>query len=454
MFKIFVPSLARALLHTPSLKPIKTKAMKRILHPILLSKDVSQHRKQIEIIGFRPFPDAEPPTGFNLEYTGERHLLTIAPTGSGKSTACIVPNLLNYKHPVVVFDPKGELYKVTARRRREMGHRVILLDPFQEVETNRKRDSLNVMEIIGMSEDPFLECQSLAYNLSGKGFSNDPYWDDNARALLSGVIYYVWKYNKEEEKNLQGVISMLMGDDLDYNLAVILDNNKDLPREIRESFISYLSIPSDKTRPCVLSTIQSYLHIYMSKSVLHSLNDTSFRLKDFTNGKPLDIYIVFPQDKLRSHSRLFVQWLILLMRSVATRKHLVRTDTLFIIDEAAVIGPNDYIANFLTICRGYNTRLWLFFQDLQQILNCYKNEHKTIINNCGIIQVFGINAWNAANDLRQIINVYPDTIRKLQDDRQIVISENMEYIGCKKIDYLSDPDFNGLWDPNPFYRYK
>lgn len=429
--------------------------MKRKLHPIQLSKDSTPLRSNIEIIGFRRGTiSGELPEAFKLEYTGDQHLMTIAPTGSGKSTACIVPNLLNYRHPVVVFDPKGELYKITSRRRREMGHRVILLDPFLEVATTRKRDSLNVMEIIGMSDDPFLECQSLAYNLSGKGFANDPYWDDNARALLSGIIYYVWKYNKEEEKNLHGVIAMIMGEDLDYNLAVILDNNKDLPREIRESFISYLNIPSDKTRPCVLSTVQSYLHLYMSKSVMHSLKETSFRLKDFINGKPLDIYIVFPQDKLRSHSRLFVQWLTLLMRAVATRKHLIPTDTLFIIDEAVVIGPNDYISNFLTICRGYNARLWLFFQDLQQVYKCYKDEYKTIINNCGIFQTFGTTKWNAANDLKQIINIPCEVIRGLPEDRQIVISENIEYIGCKKINYLIDAGFDGLWDANPYHKYK
>ncbi len=429
--------------------------MKRNLHPILLSKDVQELLRTIQIIGFRRGTiSGELPDAFRLEYTGDKHLITIAPTGSGKSTSCIVPNLLKYNHPVVVFDPKGELYKITARRRREMGHRVVLLDPFMEAITSRKRDSLNVMEIISMSDDPFLECQSLAYNLSGKGFSNDPYWDDNARGLLSGIIYYVWKYNKEEDKNLRAVISMIMGEDLDYSLAVILDTNKDLPREIRESFVAYLSIPSDKTRPCVLSTIQSYLHLYMSKSVIQSLDETSFRLKDFINGKPIDIFIVFPQDKLRSHSRLFVQWLTLLMRAVASRKHLVPTDTLFMIDEAAVIGPNEYIANFLTICRGYNTRLWLFFQDLQQVYNCYKNEYKTIINNCGIFQTFGINTWNAASDLKQIINVPPEVIRTLPADRQIIISENVEYIGCKKINYLTDPEFEGLWDPNPFHRLK
>src|SRR5438874_893140 len=66
-----------------------------------------------------------------LLYNGDGHLITLAPTRSGKGRGAIVPNLLLYPGPVIVFDPKGELYRVTARRRREMGQRVVKLDPCQ-----------------------------------------------------------------------------------------------------------------------------------------------------------------------------------------------------------------------------------------------------------------------------------------------------------------------------------
>lgn len=427
---------------------------KNLRTPILLAKDAPSITART-IIGFNPrLLQGELPEPFRLEYTGEKHLMTIASTGSGKSTACIVPNLLIYRDPVVVLDPKGELYHVTARERRRMGHRVVLLDPFLMIETKRKRDGLNMFEFIQRSADPFLECQSLAHHLSGKGFANDPYWDDNARSLLSGIMYYVCLYNKPEERNLRAVYSLLTTDDLDYKIAVILDTNKDLPREIRECFIAYLNAPSDKTRPCILSTAQSYLHLYASKSVMESLDETTFCLNDFIKGKPVDIYLVFPEDKLKSHAKLFVQWLIILMRSITTRKRMVSTNTLFIIDEAATIGRNEYIANFLTICRGYNARLWLFFQDLQQVQNCYATEYKTIINNCGVFQAFEPETYHAAIDLKSITNIGPEITRRLGDERQIVLTKNMEYLGCKKVNYLTDPEFAGKWDINPYYRLR
>src|SRR4051812_4199702 len=65
-----------------------------------------------------------------LGYGGEGHLITVAPTGAGKGRSVIIPNLLSYDGPVVVTDPKGENFAVTARARRQMGHAVYKLDPF------------------------------------------------------------------------------------------------------------------------------------------------------------------------------------------------------------------------------------------------------------------------------------------------------------------------------------
>src|SRR5262249_22690035 len=53
-------------------------------------------------------------------YGEDRHLLTIAPTGAGKGRGVIIPNLLRFEGSVIVIDPKGETWHVTARRRKEM----------------------------------------------------------------------------------------------------------------------------------------------------------------------------------------------------------------------------------------------------------------------------------------------------------------------------------------------
>src|SRR5262249_21643815 len=49
-----------------------------------------------------------------LRYEAEGHILTVAPTGSGKGVSAVIPNLLDYPGSVVVVDLKGENHAVTA----------------------------------------------------------------------------------------------------------------------------------------------------------------------------------------------------------------------------------------------------------------------------------------------------------------------------------------------------
>ena len=66
-----------------------------------------------------------------LSYSGARHLLTVAPTRSGKGVSSIIPNLLTYQGSVFVIDPKGENALVTARRRGAGGNGISGLMPRQ-----------------------------------------------------------------------------------------------------------------------------------------------------------------------------------------------------------------------------------------------------------------------------------------------------------------------------------
>jgi type IV secretion system protein VirD4 len=49
-----------------------------------------------------------------VHWDGDGHLLTLAPTRSGKSVTTIIPNLLRHRGSAVVLDPKGELYEATS----------------------------------------------------------------------------------------------------------------------------------------------------------------------------------------------------------------------------------------------------------------------------------------------------------------------------------------------------
>lgn len=128
-------------------------------------------------------------------FQDEGHLLTIAPTGAGKGVSCVIPTLLRYPGDVVVMDPKGENYAVTAMHRREMGQQIVLIDPFGQVDVERSgvvpdHRSVNVFSLL-----PFLAstetaaAESLAAMLIRSDYeSKDQFWEISATNIFAGLI--------------------------------------------------------------------------------------------------------------------------------------------------------------------------------------------------------------------------------------------------------------------------
>jgi type IV secretory pathway TraG/TraD family ATPase VirD4 len=88
--------------------------------------------------GFSAHAEEEKRRSSLLTYSREGHLLTVAPTGAGKGRSAIIPTLLTYAGPTITIDPKGEAVVVTGRYRRQIGHKVIVLDPFQLCEKSER----------------------------------------------------------------------------------------------------------------------------------------------------------------------------------------------------------------------------------------------------------------------------------------------------------------------------
>ena len=104
----------------------------------------------------------------------------------------------------VVVDIKGELYHVTAERRRRMGQRVYVFDPFN-LTGGRQRDGLNPLDQFALGVcDVESDSQMISpRNLScGFEFNTDPFWNTMGTSLGSGIISHLVTGAKPEEKNL------------------------------------------------------------------------------------------------------------------------------------------------------------------------------------------------------------------------------------------------------------
>lgn len=376
--------------------------------------------------------------------------MTVAPTGTGKGRSVVIPTLLTYPGSVVVLDPKGENYQVTARARREMGQQVICLNPFGADNV----DSFNIMDVFSLPNiDIETEAQLMAELFSqGNRGTKEPFWDLTAGMLIAGVIGYIASIKPPEERTLAAVRELLFADDLVYSLAVILDSHgKQIPKASYHQIASILAMPDQNTRPSVLATAHAYMSAFLSEDVLKATNTSSFSLNEFREGKPMSIYIIVPPDKLVSHRSLLKLWIGVLLKTITSREVIPDLQTLFVLDEAGQLGHFSYLYSIITLCRGYGLKCWTIWQDVQQLESNYPYDWQTLMNNCGLLQFFGCKNYQIARKIEEITGVPINQIRQLPADQQLLMMDGTSLFS-RKLDYLTDPAYQGRFDPNPFYK--
>lgn len=380
------------------------------------------------------------------------HLLTIAPTGAGKGVGCIIPTLLNYPGSTVIIDPKGENYAVTHQYRRSLGQDVILLDPFNGVKDTLS-DSFNPFSVISLEENNHIidEVRSLCEHLVlGTLSKNDAFWDIAARQLLVTLCIKTLTTTHPLMRTLSDVVSSLNQPDVELAKTIeAFVNEKPTPLA---NYVQRFNF-GDRTSQSIIGVARTHLEYLYSPTVMDSVAGTSFDLNAIKEGKNVSIYIVLPPDKLSSHAGLLRAWVGSLLKLMTQRRSQPEVETLFIIDEAAQLKYMDTLKQAVTLLRGYGVRIWSFWQDLEQLKSCYPDDWKTIINNSTSVQAFGFPNYGALRDFSEIFGHFnQDKVFNMKSDEQIVAIRGQKPKIIQKLNYLTDSEYAGLFEPNPYYE--
>jgi type IV secretory pathway TraG/TraD family ATPase VirD4 len=133
---------------------------------------------------------------------GPSHLLTMAPTRTGKGVGTIIPNLLTLDRSILCIDPKGENAIITAKARDRFGP-VHILDPFGV--TGLPSSAVNPLGRLDPEHpDAMEDANGLAEALvqEAPGETGEAHWNEEAKALLSGLILQIAAAEPSERRNL------------------------------------------------------------------------------------------------------------------------------------------------------------------------------------------------------------------------------------------------------------
>lgn len=415
------------------------------------------HRHPTRPIGFTyGDPLQTPSTGFvdPIQLAQEGHLITIAPTGAGKGRGCIVPALLLHQGPVIVIDPKGENTAITARRRREMGQQVIVLDPMSV--TDEPASAFNPLDMIDIDSAVAVDDISMLVQSFWGASVVDPhdrFWLSRGQQVIIGLLIHLLADYPADQRNFGGLrrlVAKAVGDPQ----AMFLELSRSRHEEARLIATS-LSVPATETLGGIMAFCQDLIDFLRGPLVRQATATSSFDVNSITRGDPLTIYLVLPPHMLESHGRLLRIWISAMLNAITRRRAKAARSTLFILDEAAQLGALAQLRQAITLLRGYGLQTWSFWQDVSQLRMLYPNDWQTMLNNCRVLQCFGALNMNAATDMAELTGIGTgDAVLELKPDEMLLQLAGDSAVVARLPDYLRDPPFAGAFDANPYYQHE
>ena len=318
------------------------------------------------------------------------HTAVFAPTGAGKGVSCAIPFLLDCPDSCCVVDFKGELARATAKARRRMGHRVVLLDPYSLV-TN-KPDSLNPLDFI-KADSPHMidEIRDLAESLVIKtGQEREPHWNDSAETWIGAAAAAVAQYGDADDRSLQTIRGLLASSPEKLGLMIRLLCESEACDGMLSRLGYQLTQFKDKELASTLTTTNRFLRFLDTLAIAGSTKSSSFDPNRLTREKTT-VYLVLPPEHARAQSPLLRMWLGALLRGVVRGGLQERSRVHFLIDEAATLGHLEQLDDAVDKLRGYGARLIFIYQSLGQLKKCFpEGQDQTLLSN--VTQVFfGVN---------------------------------------------------------------
>ncbi len=421
-----------------------------------------------------------------LRHEGPEHVLTFAPTRSGKGVGLVVPTLLSWPASAVIHDIKGENWSITAGWRSRFSH-CLLFNP-----TDSRSAAYNPLLEVRRGAHEVRDVQNIADILVDPegALEKRNHWEKTSHALLVGAILHVLYAG--EDKTLRGVANFLSDPASPFELTLhrmmTTHHLGDGPHPVVASAAREVLNKSDNERSGVLSTAMSFLGLYRDPTVAEVTSCCDWRIADLIAAEsPVSLYLVVPPSDI-SRTKPLIR---LILNQIGRRltESLDGSDgierrhkLLLMLDEFPALGRLDFFETALAFMAGYGIRSFLIAQSLNQIDKAYGQNH-SILDNCHVRVTFATNdertakriseTLGTATELRAQRNyaghrlapwlghlmvsrqetarplLTPGEVMQLPPDESVVMVSSLPPIKAKKLRYYTDANFKCRVLPPP-----
>ena len=376
--------------------------------------------------------------GWSLEGSA----ITVAPPRVGKG-ALIALNLLSpgyrgFQGSTVTIDPRGELWCIAARRRRELGRRVLLIDPFRVAAQHKKVKQTHLPDVESASYNPLdfirddenLAVRDINVLLDAlltpprpDAHDNSRHFHESARAIIAGYMAWVRFKAPPELRTLAKVYEMLsMPPKQRENFADKVRTTNRFAGGLTHIAIERQAQVGKEEGGSNFTTVANQLSFLNFPALLAHTQSSSFDPLDLADGDT-DLFVVAPEDTIE-HVKGWLRLWVAIPNAVAGIRPLER-DLLIVIDEMPRLGYLKPVMDGYTMAAGKGVHFWCFAQSISALDSTWGREHrKTLLHLAELVQILGFPRTDAegAEELSKAIGTA--TFETRTENRSGTIAEN------------------------------
>lgn len=292
---------------------------------------------------------------------GNINTLVVAGSGAGKSSAFIIPNILNMLGSYVITDPWGEVYEKTHKYLEDNGYIVKTVNYAK----NKDDYKYNPLNHIKDEKDIDILADILIQN------DDDEFWNESCKCLMKTILYYVMK--KEEKKDLLTCFKLisLKKDKLFEKLDNFPENSK------LSKYYSILKTYPEKTYASVVSTAIMKLAFVINKIEENRNYDEKF---DFTDLRKNKIAIFLTCEENCKEDKKMINIFISQLLSQLKIYDDSEKNIYFILDEVNILGKIYELPRNIQTARARRISINLLTNNLENLKKVYGDDFYSIIN--------------------------------------------------------------------------